>query len=206
MSKRRTDYSYTHSQHYVEQKNDGYVRTRCRECGKKLKARKEFAGQMFICKYCKTPNVLPFLNEDGIVTDDAAPPPAIGTDGTALTDPGLGAKWRPQAAKVLRTIPEVAELKNALFQAYSDALERAENVATDPELSSEKRKDELLKIRRDLDMKIRILVRDKRNAIKEKVQKLRNHPMAKSVAIREELNAAIRQYEAFTLLADTVFA
>jgi len=205
LSKRRTDYSHTHSQHFVKQKDDGYIRMRCRECGTKLKAKKDFAGQMFTCKYCKTPNVLPFLNEDGVVTDTAPADPQVGHDATALSDWEQGERWAPQFHRAVTRIQEIDELMNAIFQKYQDAFSRAQNMFTDHDMAHEQHKAELEKVRRDLDMDVRVLVREKRDALKEKVAKLRNHPMAKSVAIREQLDEAIRHHTAFNLFAEVLF-
>ena len=203
MSKPRSDYS--HSQHHVRQKDDGYVRMRCQECGRKLKAPKEWQGQMFTCRHCKTQNVLPFLDEAGVAVDDGSADRQLGHDGTALSERQPDERWAPEVRKRVARIQEVDQLMNSIFQAYRDALTRAQNMLADGSLTHDQQKAELVKTRRDLSMSIRGTVIRIRETMGDKVAKLRKHPLSKSVQIREQLDEAIRQHTAFSLLAECLF-
>ena len=202
MSKRRTDHSYVTPESFVDQKPDGYVRMRCKECGKKLKARIEFAGQMFTCRHCKTSNVLPFLNVDGIVVDTGPAKPELGRDATALSDWQEGERWASEVQKRITRIKEIDELLNSMFRVYRDSFTRAQNMLMDEDMEHARRREELTKARRDLDVQLRGLVIKTRDAMKSKVAKLRSHPMAKSAQIREQLDEAIRQHEAFSVFSE----
>lgn len=184
--------------------DDGYIRIRCKECGKKLKAKKEFAGQMFTCRVCKTSNVLPFLDGAGAQDDSAAPVQATGSDGTPVS-PITEARWSPDVRCRAANIPEIDTLLNSIFRCYRDAFERAQNTLSDSELSPEKQQAAIRKAKLDRDVAARSLVIKGRDSIDARIAKLRNHPMSKSSTLREQLNEAIRQRAAYQVFAEHFF-
>jgi len=184
-------------------KDDGYIRIRCKECGKKLKAKKSYAGQMFTCKVCKTINVLPFVDGEGGAADGEAPP-AIGSDGTPI-DSVPGGKWKPNFKTSGLRIAALDDLGHALLRSQQDAFARAQSVLTSADLDADQQKMELYRIRRDRDVKEKELIERTRRQLRDAVTRLQEHPMAKSVAIREQLQEAVRQYSAFVNFAECLF-
>lgn len=185
-------------------RDDGYIRIRCKECGKKLKAKKEFAGQMFTCRVCKAANVLPFADEDAAEQGDSTPAQATGSDGTAL-GPNAEARWTPQVNKRTTHIPEIDNLLNSMFKCYKDAFERVQNMLSDSEMSPEQQEAALRKIKLDRDVAVRSLVIRGRDSIDGRLAKLRNHPMSQSAAILEQFSEAVRQRTAFETFAKCFF-
>jgi len=203
LSERRKD--YTHSKSRVQQRDDGNIRMRCRECGKKLKAPTEHAGQVFTCRHCKTSNVLPFLDADGLVVDEVPADQQADGDAPAPSERESGGIWTPEVKMKATRIQQIDELKNSLFQAYSDIVERSQSMLLDENLSEEQQKAAMEAIRRDLDVEIRRIVIRTRDAMKGDVARLRNHPMSKSAQIREQLEEALRHYSAFLVFAQSLF-
>ena len=184
-------------------KDDGYIRIRCKECGKKLKAKKSYAGQMFTCKVCKTVNVLPFVDGEGHAADGETPQ-AIGSDGTPI-ESVPGDKWTPDFKTSGLRIAALDDLVHALLRCQQDAFVRAQNVLTNADLSGDEQKMELFRIRRDREAKEKDLIERTRKELRDTVTRLREHPMAKSVAIREQLQEAVRQYSAFVNFMECLF-
>ena len=188
----------------MSKKDDGYIRIRCQECGKKLKAKKEYAGRVFTCNGCKSINVLPLADSE--VADDGAADPVegIGKDGTPIRAVGQTG-WRPGVKDAQNRIRELDALVSSVTKCHTDTFERAQNVLGDSTLSEEQQEKELLEVRRDHDVEIRRLVVQTRDSIKKRVADLQSHPMAKSVAIQQELQEALRHLSAFRLLAKCLF-
>lgn len=181
-------------------KDDGYIRIRCKECGKKLKAKKEYAGRVFTCKGCKSINVLPLVDGDGGEGIDMA----VGSDGTRV-DQSSQTGWCPGVRDARRRIRALDALTNSIIKCHTDTLERAQNVSGDPALSEEQQEKELVRARRDHDVEVCRLVVETRESIEKRAAELRAHPMAKSAAIQQELQETLRSLSAFQLLAKCLF-
>ena len=188
----------------MSHKDDGYIRIRCHECGKKLKARKEHAGQMFTCKACKTVNVLPFVIEADGTTQ--APDQAVLPDvsSAASSEAVAAGTWAPQVKGQHTQIAEITSLLHAVCRCYQDSFSRVQNLLADPGQDEQAQRNALVEVKRDGSAEVRRAIRNSLDAMASSLAKLQSHPQAESPRMQEQIAEAIRQQRAFRLFVETV--
>lgn len=193
----------------MESKHHERIEVTCTTCGRSLKAKKKYAGQSLRCPKCKAMNMVPFGHVEGIHKLDTGLAAAEAALSKVTGDPGgpsAGPSNGPAlVGSVSKNIPEIDNLLRSMYKCFEDEFARAQNVLFDVALNAEKKEAELVRVRRDMMGGTREHVLKTQKEIEDRVEKLRTHPMAKSVNVKTQLEEAIQHQSAFQLFAKCVF-
>ncbi len=182
------------------------IRIHCTNCGALLKAKMKYAGKALKCPRCKTVNMVPYTINEGDVdapqVESAPPTNPAGAAGIRPLDGGIVLKPK---ARILGKVPEIDNLMRSIFRCFEDGFERGQNILSDVGLNNEKKEMELMRARRDLTAAMRMALINSHKKLEEKVEKLRNHPLAASASVKAELEQAEADLEGFRLFAKCFF-
>jgi len=173
-----------------EDLGDGYIRMRCKDCGKKLKTRTIAKGQIFRCPRCQSVIMMP-VQSDLMKPDAPAPPPAPPAQhgpGAPVGDTRVAPKqrWAP-SIRVEARVKEIDRVFDAIRREYERLCTRCQGFVTamdtTPEKKTELMRDAKAEAERNIRSQAHIIMSD----FQKRLTELRNHPMSKQALIQSQI-------------------
>ena len=174
----------------AREKDDGYIRFRCKECGKKLKVKAQYeGGHVIACPRCHSTITVPIAGPDAMLNAAvSAKTPAGDVRPTADPSPSQrekaedaarelqvaagGRRWRPDAS--LNRLQELDRLRATLGRLDDETVERIQRMLRQPKLEED-----------EISLKMRRIAEQRAEAIQDAV-----------TAHSNEIKSKIRQLEA----------
>jgi len=210
-------------------KDDGKIRIRCPECGKKLKFRADAPGAILRCPICMHNVIAPLsetAEEEAAETPSPEAPEAQSpteAPSPAPAAPAPPAKAKPEAAayprraatggKTKAWTPEAKTRDNASIERLVNFLNRendrvgglAVSAIHDPEMPPKQRHRRLLGLRQDKNGRIRAEIDKIVHDLDDVIHGLTHHPSAGQGAIRLQLKGKEEEKAGFLIFLKLIF-
>jgi DNA-directed RNA polymerase subunit RPC12/RpoP len=200
-------------------KNDGYIRWRCKECGQRLKVREDReGGDVMPCPRCGTLTNVPLANIESIATatdmEETGMPGRLNVNKDILkerlTQEGGPAsvggaptlkqdKWSIQAA--FGRITELDEILASLRKSDEDFMGQVQRLYRDPDIEPEGRKEEVKKAAQTRRREVAETFRTRMQAMDQRIRSMDGMKHRLGRDEMDELNRLKRAFEAVRLVA-----
>jgi DNA-directed RNA polymerase subunit RPC12/RpoP len=203
----------------MAEKNDGYIRWRCKECGQRLKVREDReGGEVMPCPRCGTLTNVPLSNIDAIAQatemEETGMPGRLNVNKDILkqrlTQEGgvasMGGaptlkqdKWSISAA--FGRITELDELLASLRKGEEDFMGQIQRLYRDPDVDRDARREEVKKTAQDYRRELAKVFQGRMEAMDKRIRSMEAMKHRLGREEMDELERLKRAFEAVRLVA-----